>query len=426
MNLLRKPFFSRTLSIAGLALLLQGTASVLWAADTDGDGIPDGDEAVIGGDPMHKDIFVECDYMRHDLNNDSDADDPGEHTHELKTTAIAQLISIFAAAPVMNPDATSGITLHIDVDEALPEQRFLDFTSRAGGDNFFDLKATHFDFTNRAPYFRYCILAHNASEEAGSTSGQAEIAGNDFIVTLGSWPDENGILVGTLKDQIGAFMHEFGHTLGLDHGGGDLIPPAQRVKNHKPNYLSVMNYSFQMTGIDGQFDFSRAALPTLDENNLTEAVGILPSADHTRYFCKSTRKFVGNVGPANIDWNCKPPAVGVKENINGDRNFMGQQMFTTLEGYDDWANLRYDFTTASVYDAGAGVGFGQHPRYFGAYRPNDTTASRGVDREPESPWQEGRCLEFATVNRVGKLLKIKARGRNVNADNIGAACRGNN
>ena len=37
-------------------------------------------------------------------------------------------------------------------------------------------------------------------------------------------------------------MHELGHNLGLRHGGDDL-------PNFKPNYLSVMNYSFQLTGL---------------------------------------------------------------------------------------------------------------------------------------------------------------------------------
>ena len=41
-------------------------------------------------------------------------------------------------------------------------------------------------------------------------------------------------------------MHELGHNLGLRHGGDDNV-------HRKPNYLSVMNYSFQTTGmtIDG-------------------------------------------------------------------------------------------------------------------------------------------------------------------------------
>ena len=49
-------------------------------------------------------------------------------------------------------------------------------------------------------------------------------------------------------------MHELGHNLGLRHGGGDNT-------NRKPNFLSVMNYAFQLTGLtrdgsNGVFDYS--------------------------------------------------------------------------------------------------------------------------------------------------------------------------
>ena len=36
-------------------------------------------------------------------------------------------------------------------------------------------------------------------------------------------------------------MHELGHNLGLHHGGDDGV-------NFKPNYLSIMNYSFEILG----------------------------------------------------------------------------------------------------------------------------------------------------------------------------------
>ena len=42
-------------------------------------------------------------------------------------------------------------------------------------------------------------------------------------------------------------MHEFGHTLGLDHGGPDTF--ESREIDNKPNYLSIMNYSFQFSGL---------------------------------------------------------------------------------------------------------------------------------------------------------------------------------
>ena len=42
--------------------------------------------------------------------------------------------------------------------------------------------------------------------------------------------------------QAGTLMHELGHNLGLRHGGDDHT-------KYKPNYLSVMNYAFQLTGL---------------------------------------------------------------------------------------------------------------------------------------------------------------------------------
>src|SRR5262245_6943270 len=45
-------------------------------------------------------------------------------------------------------------------------------------------------------------------------------------------------VISLILDQASAFMHELGHTLGLRHGGQDDIP-------FKPNYHSIMNYSWQ-------------------------------------------------------------------------------------------------------------------------------------------------------------------------------------
>lgn len=67
-------------------------------------------------------------------------------------------------------------------------------------------------------------------------------------------------------------MHELGHNLGLKHGGND-------GKDHKPNYFSVMNYTWQIP-IRGVTDSSWAlvysvdTLATLNERNLIDAAGI--------------------------------------------------------------------------------------------------------------------------------------------------------
>ncbi len=108
------------------------------------------------------------------------------------------------------------------------------------------------------------------------------------MVTLGAWgPPAAGSPFTQGDRQAATFMHELGHTLGLGHGGGDSI-------NFKPNYISVMNYIWQMpkpwmyestknedingngttTDTTWTLDYSEQALPTLDENALIDTKGI--------------------------------------------------------------------------------------------------------------------------------------------------------
>ena len=105
------------------------------------------------------------------------------------------------------------------------------------------------------------------------------------VVGLPCWiPDANGFSVGSREEQAGTFMHELGQTFGLEHGGD------QALTNDKPNYLSVMNYSFQQCNVTpspngvlpGGCDHSRIVLPPplppaktqLLETTLDECIGI--------------------------------------------------------------------------------------------------------------------------------------------------------
>jgi hypothetical protein len=115
--------------------------------------------------------------------------------------------------------------------------------------------------------FHYAIFAHSIYPDNTATSlwedtisGYAEMPGNDLIVALGEWDFTAG-------EQEGTFMHELGHNLGLDHGGGDSM-------NYKPNYLSVMNYTFQMPNIvsDRPLDYSRWVLPLPDNEDNQSAL----------------------------------------------------------------------------------------------------------------------------------------------------------
>src|SRR3989441_2020144 len=54
--------------------------------------------------PTHKDIFVEIDYMQF---------------HKPDAVAMTNVVNAFANAPNMNPDGTTGIRLHLQIDEQL-------------------------------------------------------------------------------------------------------------------------------------------------------------------------------------------------------------------------------------------------------------------------------------------------------------------
>jgi len=384
--------------------------------DTDGDGVVDVDLPAMGADPYHKDVFVQLDYM--DCAAPGGDCPPGDnHTHRPLQPAIDAVIQGFANAPVANPDGTSGIRLHVDVRNAIPHQMLLNIPGLCfpGGPDIgnFDLvKATYFGTGNPLRFVsRYGMFTHRQAADT-SSSGCAEMPGNDFQVSLGGWNvgwgdvDGDGIAdddVGTVSQQAGTFMHELGHNLALRHGGDDDV-------NYKPNYLSVMNYLFQVDGIPpedpdgpgplyGRFDYSRAPLLTLDENNLSEPAGIGAGTDDTFYFCPAMFLTIGR-GTGPINWNCNRSSIepAVAADINLDRMCVGpgedfllntvpagddvvafktyiangtngicetvaagddQQLAPPgkvepklLRGYDDWPALKFDFQNTHDFEDG--------------------------------------------------------------------------
>lgn len=316
-----------------------------------------------------RDIFVEIDYMQ---------------GHRPNEEAIENVKAAFEKAPPFPSTHTAlskepGIFFHYQIDDTDTDNIFHDPDTYFPGVNhpffkkqgFDQIKAAYFgkdDDQERTKYnainanwwaeegrvlkkqiFHYGLFVHG--QPGSSSSGIAELAGNDFMISLGSF-DGN---IGNYHEQEGTLMHEIGHNLGLWHGGGDNT-------NCKPNYLSVMSYARQTndlfgTGADARsLDFSRQALgsmetnnPPLVENALDEPDGIEAYSDDSPPNHNEKVVF-GPVPPTplpttgvSINWNQILPLDenNITVNVN-DITYEGEQVCTstsgteTLTGYDDW------------------------------------------------------------------------------------------
>jgi hypothetical protein len=312
-----------------------------------------------GATPTHKDIYVEVDWMAQ---------------HEPFQAALDLVVAAFAAAPVANQDGTSGIRLHFQKDEqALAHNDNFVLIPYNSAPPFLNPQPPNFDTVKAASFgtaaerantnkvnilnakrlaFHYLLMVHNLFG-LGGTSGVAEKPGNDLVVALGSWGVVNGHATGTVAEQAATIMHELGHNLGLGHGGGD-------DTNCKPNYLSVMNYTFQF---DGKFvstrplDYSRAALATLNEASLNETSGIgRITGARTAYGPPGSSGAVTvNVDASGgINWDLDRNST--ETNVSRDLNNYGisgcQGSGSVMTGYNDWPNLLYNFRGTSDYAEG--------------------------------------------------------------------------
>ena len=385
-------------------------AAGLWR-DTDGDSLsdaaesqgyidinangvddPDVDIPLPGADPNTPDVYLHYDYTV-----------ASDHNHNPPPEAIQFVVDAFAA---------HGITLHIDAQHNAICENASDAgcitvgtgakvvtlvanpnPSCAGPSAVspHQLRAAIPYLNLIKPAYHYMVFGHwsscdnaldcnqcEADQECGGGSppspgsyGSSEIFGDDSIVSFGTLVDADVQI--PLEAWGGVTMHELGHNFGLFHGGGI-------CDNYKPNYLSVMNYNFYLTGIPVgaspgdiaakactvdsdcpsgahcsdttstcfRIDYSGQQLTDLNEQDLDETAGLSASptsTDITFYAGPLNGQccFPGATpAPTNgspIDWNLDGNATEqhVQVDINGDG------ATTLLTGYNDWSNLNFAF-----------------------------------------------------------------------------------
>ncbi len=306
--------------------------------DLEGDGMLEVDLAALGADPMRKDLFVEVDWMEEVAPN-----------LDINPNVWQRIEEAFYNAPVLNSDGSQGVAIHIDrgPDTGGGGGQIIPFHERIVAEciaspdsdwiSFYDFKDEFFD-ANRADIFRYAILAWRSGDKIRSISGNAPFNdGSIFYVTLGTHDDrlDSGV-------QIGTFMHELGHTLGLNHGGKDSI-------HSKDNYNSIMQYGNESIEIGGQFftpspnqkygidvncnldDFDRVYTYSqgqrrdLDERMLSEEQGMCDNI--SRDWNKDTF-----IGCDPDDMECEP-GTPVMQNLDVKADL------EVIQDYADWANL---------------------------------------------------------------------------------------
>ncbi|MBJ7330928.1 MAG: hypothetical protein JHC95_13585 [Solirubrobacteraceae bacterium] len=421
--------------------------------DTDGDGLPDSwekdgdidedgkqdlDLKGWGADPKHKDLFVRMDWMK---------------GKQLSRTELKKVVAAYAAAPVDNPDGKQGIRLHVDhgSDSVMDPEKGTTWgkestaaevafqavlgTTKKNADGTTSYDWTDFDkirdaeFTgDRTKVFRYALAAHRYKSATNSSSGLARSGPSaNFMVTLGTEKDCGAGVAycswGTPEQEARTFMHELGHTLGLDHGGTGAV-------NYSPVYPSLMSYLFQLTGVPsttnkdaGLFAYSALGTDTItgiDEAKLDETKGApasgAGSGQWSRYYCTGAHA-ADKIQPFQlgkaVDWDCdgKADKASLSGSVTNDTTDAGADTdrLSRLYPTTDWVRISYE--------GGAVGGTGAQKR-----KAPKLTSLDELSRERQQ--QIARAVLNDAVKPKAKVRVLARRGRRVTVQITASDTRG--
>lgn len=311
-------------------------------ADTDDDGISDGDEVLgtlggldlpaMGVNPLRKDLLVEFDHYFY----------RPTVPVTLYSTGRTDLYRAFEDAPVSNPDGSTGIFLIMDYGQGGPFTGGTLVTDPGGdgclaggvdGAQFANHVQNDFD-ANRVGYFHYMLFVIGWDADAeGSCNGTSNSWGqaffNDHRSVVAARNARNDLQL------VGTVMHMLGHNLNLGHGGP--VTGPQSTFNYKPNYNSVMNERYQLDGVDTGCDvtadrnrtaFSSGSRITLNEASVSEPNGVCGAGNPVDW------NQDGDATDTGISLDLQAWDVGNGVGVgNGSSNDI-------LEDYNDWANIQ--------------------------------------------------------------------------------------
>lgn len=360
------------------------------AVDADGDGIPDSAEVdggtfaginlyAMGARTGRKDILVQVDYMS--------SSDPGvtprkQALDNVKAAFSTQNINmIIDAGGLFGESANSGYNW--GGGRSVTNAICIGLEPTPDCSSLYQIKAQYFD-VRRISIFHYAIFATSQNTDgSASSSGVAELPGNDFLVTLGNWGLNTGSTANTnklLNYQAGTFMHELGHNLNLRHGGFENA-------NYKPNYFSVMNYLYQLDGLSsnaagiGPFErwkCERYSVCSFTESASTSSSMALGYSDGSSTDINEN----GLLESANIGRGATNAGIYADWNNSGTLNGVAYAMdlnFDTiyssaLRDYNDWFNLAFPFSR--TYSGAFGA------RMVASRTPSITLDPMSNDRQP--------------------------------------------
>ena len=324
--------------------------------DFDGDGSMDVDLPAMGADPNSPDVFVYYDWMHKD--------------------ADWRLFGIPFGEKNLKPDAevfgliarqfwNHGIRFHAIEGRGIPYEDIFDLGN--GGTDYSNWNSTAVTNFPRKYWnvARYALMVNKIGRNNVSPDvllGIAEAIPGQFVVVA------DGLIKSSYKDSHNTrkainLMHELGHTFGLGHGGNDHVL-------YKPNYLSVMNYLYNETGLIvntsetwRKVNYSDYELPSLNELNIDETRGLDPEGDtkagvRAKWILATTgggtktiafrdrpspsRAGAVGISGQSVDFNdngTMESSIAVDFYVeSGDTNTSNQVI---PQSYNDWANIKF-------------------------------------------------------------------------------------